>query len=291
MRLVTEEVICAARPRLKQLKVIPENINRLHDLAGEPADKLRNIILPGFICQHDLNAETKGLRLVIGIEPASPALRIDLFAGDGSRGVPAQNPQDWILPTTNPWQRFSPGRISFLDRCAEAALRELPALPSEFGGNQLLFPLGNSAVFAVMDGDPKAPVHFLVLASEPYGNMADDNFTAELWGAFFQAAARVLSEKADNCYARLVANFGGGFQVGPRVHLHVMASPEPFPSLFPADYGFIENQDGSISAPAGSQKHEEAIALLQSRKAATDRNEKSRLDGGIFAVLKELRQQ
>lgn len=247
--------------------------------------ELRRRVL-GFMAEHGLDGDQKGFRLVIENDRSINSFTCHLMAGEG---VPAQNPQDWMTSTRTKWVKYAEGAPpSFLDLCAEAASRNAPEVSP---GRALLYPKIVDGVFGIRDGDPKADLHFMVLASQPYGNMADKEFTGLLWYAYFLSAMKILAEhNADNDHIRYIANCGSGFQVGPRVHLHVLASPRPLPSIFPSDYGFEISSDGTIEAPSGGKAQNVIINLIQQRRliqgfSKEALNRRKRLDADLLCFL------
>jgi len=254
--------------------VNPKIRTNLRRLSFGMVEEIRGEILPEFMRSFDLNADQSGFRLVIESDRRNNSFNCHLMAGEG---VPAQNPQDWTTSTRTRWKRRAEGDPpSFFDLCAEAASRNAPEMKF---GNAMLYPNLTDGVFGVKDGDPKAELHFLVLAGWPCGNMADTGFTSQLWYAFFLSALRILIDhNADNHHIRYIANCGSGFQVGPRVHMHVLASIHPLPSVFPSDYGFEISPDGTIKAPYEGKEQEEIIKLIRQRALIQGFSEKARIE-------------
>jgi len=247
--------------------------------------ELRNKILPDFMAQAGIQDLTeKGLRLAVDIPQGEKPI-IHLIAGPN---VAAQCAQDWLSPAV-PWNPQAPA--AFFERCAEAARNGAKRMAF---GNQMLYVSDRREVFGVMDGDPKATTHFLILATDVFGNVMDKGFTAEHLNAFFETAFQLCEQFGIiNQPVRFIANTGTGFQVGPRVHLHVLSSPEGLPSMFPVDYGFSVAESGIIVSPSGSPAHDRIIDLIKERqqiKGFTEeaKSKRKELDQTIFAQLSEL---
>jgi len=223
----------------------------------EAVAELRNKLLPDFMAQAGIQDLTgSGLRMAVEIAQAGSPV-VHLMAGPD---VPAQNPQDWLSPSV-PWNPHAPA--VFFERCVAAAKEGLPKMAF---GNQMLYAGANREVFGVVDGDPKAETHFLVLANEVFGNIMDRGFTAEHLNGFFGTAFQLCQQLGIiDQHIRYVANTGTGFQVGPRVHMHVTSAREGLPSMFPVDYGFGVVAGGTIVSPEDSTEHAAAMALIGKR--------------------------
>ncbi len=221
--------------------------------------ELRDEFLPNFMLIAGLNDLTRrGFRMVVESADSVCAPEIHLISG---QGVAAQNPQDWLSPSV-PWNPQAPA--VFFEKCAEAAASGQAKMAF---GNQMLYAGENRDVFGVRDGDPKSDIHFLILAREAFGNFMDQGFTAEHLNQFFETAFRIshtLMFEFDP--VRYTANLGTGFQVGPRVHMHVQHAREDLPSLFPQTYGFSVTKQGTVTAPADSPAHKEVVRLIAARQ-------------------------
>jgi len=225
----------------------------------EAAKELRDEFLPHFMTAARLQDLTKqGFRMVVESADSVSAPEIHLISGTR---VAAQNPQDWLSPSVK-WDPAAPA--VFFEKCAEAAREGNEKMAF---GNQMLYSGQDRSVFGVKDGDPKSPTHFLVLASDVFGNFMDHSFTSEHLNSFFETAFQITRtlDLLDRPI-RYVANIGTGFQVGPRVHIHVQSAREGFPSMFPHDYGFSVAEKGTIVAPEGSKPHTEVIRLISERQ-------------------------
>jgi len=203
--------------------------------------ELRNKILPDFMAWAELKDLTKtGFRVAIDIEKAEDPV-IHLMAGVG---VAAQSPQDWLSPPVI-WNPNAPAL--FFEKSAEAAKNNSENMAFE---NKMLYSSSNRNIFGVVDGDPKAPTHFLILAQNTFGNIMDKGFTAQDLNKFFETAYNLCQQMGIlDQHIRLVANTGTGFQVGPRVHMHILSDKDRLPSMFPVDYGFELYEDGTLFKP------------------------------------------
>lgn len=219
--------------------------------------ELRATILPNFMRQTGIqNLTERGLRIAVDIEK-NGLPRVHLMAGPD---VAAQNPQDW-LTASEKWDPTASGL--FFEKCAAAAQDGLAKMAF---GNSMLYVGEEKDIFGVMDGDPKADIHFLILSASVFGNVMDDNFTADHLSRFVETAHHLCQRLGIiNQPIRFVANTGTGFQMGPRIHMHVMSAQAGLPSLFPVDYGFTVGAGGIIAAPPHSQKHNEVISLIEER--------------------------
>jgi diadenosine tetraphosphate (Ap4A) HIT family hydrolase len=146
-----------------------------------------------------------------------------------------------------------------------------------------------------MDGDPKAETHFLVLATETFGNIMDNGFTADHLNNFFEVAYKLCQQLGIlGQHVRLVANTGTGFQQSPRVHMHVSSARAGLPSMFPVDYGFSVAENGTVVAPANSSGHQTILELIIQRGKVQGfspeaKAEKLRIDEQLMYQLARLR--
>ncbi|OGC34679.1 hypothetical protein A2311_05555 [candidate division WOR-1 bacterium RIFOXYB2_FULL_48_7] len=218
-----------------------------------------------------------GMRMVVDAPSTEKPVTIHFISGPG---VPNFNPQDWLTPASTNWDPTVEGR--FFELSAAGAAQGLKTMAF---GNPLFVMRDLLPMFGVADGDPKAMTHFLMMATERFGTMADDGFTTDLWVKAFTGTERILwSLKHDFDPVRYVANFGNGFQQGPRVHLHVMAQPIGFGSIFPQDYGYELNNDGTIQAAADEQLAR-LYSLIEARKQAGSKEEKRQIDQEIHILI------
>jgi diadenosine tetraphosphate (Ap4A) HIT family hydrolase len=200
----------------------------------------------------------QGFRVAVEVRRQNASPEIHLIAGDRAS---AQNPQDWLTPSTT-WNPSGPA--AFFEKCAEAAVAGQERMAF---GNQMVYAGGNREIFGVMDGDPKSEIHFLVLATRSFGNFMDADFTVDHMIKFFETAYRICEEMGVlDQHIRLVSNIGTGFQVGARVHMHVQSAREGLPSMFPHDYGFEVGEGGVIRAPEGSEVHGLVTTLIGMRQ-------------------------
>jgi diadenosine tetraphosphate (Ap4A) HIT family hydrolase len=246
-------------PRIEQGKGIEHHLvlrGRLDSRAA--VAELRDSLLPDFMAQAGIKALTKtGLRIAVDILPNEPPV-VQLMAGDN---VPAQNPQDWLSASVC-WDPTAPA--IFFERCTEAARAGLEKMAF---GNRMLYAGEQREVFGVVDGDPKLETHFLVLASSVFGNIMDQGFTSAQLNQFFETAFVLCRQLGIlNQPIRYVANTGTGFQVGPRVHLHVLSDRRGLPSMFPSDYGFSVGAGGTIISPTESSAHLDIVDLIGQRQ-------------------------
>ncbi|MDD5382833.1 MAG: HIT domain-containing protein [Candidatus Margulisbacteria bacterium] len=229
-----------------------------HLRSREAVAELREELLPDFSAQAGIQELTeRGLRMSVDIARNSSPV-IQLIAGPD---VAAQSPQDWLSPSVV-WNPNAPAL--FFERCAEAAADGADKMAF---GNKMLYADKQREFFGVVDGDLKAETHFLVLARAAFGNILDHGFTADHLNRFFETAFQICKQLGIlDQQIRFIANTGTGFQVGPRVHMHVLSSRESLPSMFPVDYGFSVVAGGTIVSPEGSAIHDEVIALIGKRQ-------------------------
>jgi diadenosine tetraphosphate (Ap4A) HIT family hydrolase len=259
----------------------------------EAVTELRETWLPAFLEKAGINNLTeKGFRLSVDIGLTRPPV-VQLMAGPD---VPAQCPQDWRSPSVV-WAPFAPA--AFFEQSAEAAKKGAATMPMPFG-NRMLYSgerkdyLGTN-FFGVVDGDPKAPTHFLVLAAESFGNIL--NLSNESLCRFFEAAFALCQRMETRAQPiKYVTNIGTGFQVGPRVHMHVLSSPGKLPSIFPTDYGFQVGKGGTITSPPASPEHDAVIDLIERRKQVKGfspeaKAERGKIDLELMAKLEPLRRE
>ncbi len=223
----------------------------------EAVTELRIKLLPDFMAQAGIQDLTeRGLRISVDITRNNSPV-VQLMAGPD---VPAQNPQDWLSPSV-PWNPKSPAL--FFERCAEAAKAGSDKMAF---GNRMLYAGGQRDIFGVVDGDPKLETHFLILAQAEHGNVMDQGFSADHLIRFFEIAYELCRQLGIlDQPIRYVANTGTGFQVGPRVHMHVLSAKGKLPSMFPVDYGFNVTTGGTIVSPEGSAPHAEVVDLIGKR--------------------------
>jgi diadenosine tetraphosphate (Ap4A) HIT family hydrolase len=256
-----------------------------HIVGPEPIKDLRSEVL-SFSREAGISDLTKsGMRMVIDVaNPENPA-EVHLFAGEGT---PCACFQDW----RNSMGQWNPNTTSpFLEAVDEAAKDRLPVMKF---GPLMFYPFEDSEVVGVSDGDPKADVHFVMLATKVFRTMLDPGFNEAYWIKFLEGAYKVLNFlNIEKKHTRFIVNTGNGFQNGPRVHMHVLNSRDEFPSLFPQDYGFLVGNDGKILAPTGSFAHETIIQMIEKRIAiqgftpeAAEQRKKS--DETILSLLKQL---
>lgn len=228
----------------------------------EAAKELRETLLPHYMKTAGIQDLTKqGFRLVVEAASSLSAPEIHLISGTR---VAAQNPQDWLSPSVK-WDPKAPA--VFFEKCTEAAVLGNETMAF---GNRMLYVEGTRNIFGIMDGDPKSETHFLVLASDIFGNFMDNGFTAKHLNRFFETAFQITRTlNLLDQPIRYVANIGTGFQVGPRVHMHVQIAREGFPSMFPHDYGFSVTEKGTIMAPDGTEIRGEVIRLIKTRQEVT----------------------
>ena len=243
----------------------------------EAVAELREIILPDFVAQVGIREMTEsGLRLSVDITRKGSPL-VQLMAGPD---VAAQNPQDWMSPSVV-WNPNAPAL--FFERCAEAAKEGLDRMAF---GNKMLYADEQRDVFGVVDGDPKSETHFLVLGRAVFGNIMDQGFTADHLNRFFETAFQLCRQLGIlDQQIRFVANTGTGFQVGPRVHMHVISSRESLPSMFPVDYGFKVVAGGTIVSSEGYAVHDEVIALIEKRRGIGGFTEKAKMERMALDLL------
>jgi len=230
-----------------------------HLRSREAVTELRDVFLPDFMKRAGLKDLTEnGFRLALDIrQPDSPV--IHLMAGTS---VAPQNPHDWLSKSLERWDPAAPA--PFFEKCAEAARKGEETMAF---GNQMLYAEGSRGIFGVLDGDPKSETHFLVLAAQTFGTIMDKGFTVNHLNRFFETAFQICQQLGIlEQHTRFVINTGTGFQVGPRVHMHVLSAKTGLPSMFPVDYGFEVSGDGMILQPAGSAKHGEVIDVIKARQ-------------------------
>lgn len=230
-----------------------------HLRSREAVEELRDIFLTDFMVSAGLKDLTEtGFRLALDIQrPDSPV--IHLMAG---KNVAPQNPHDWLSKSLERWNPAAPA--PFFEKCAEAAREGAKTMAF---GNQMLYGEGSRDFFGVLDGNPKSETHFLVLAAQTFGNIMDKGFTVDHLNQFFETAFQICQQLGIfDQHTRFVINNGTGFQVGPRVHMHVMSAEKGLPSMFPVDYGFEVSEEGMILQPVGSGKHVEVIDVIKARQ-------------------------
>ena len=232
-----------------------------HLRSREAVTELRDTLLPDFMDWaglHDLTE--RGLRIAVDILRSDSPV-VHLMAGPK---VAAQSPQDWLSPSVA-WNPNAPA--VFFEKCAAAAREGAETMAF---GAQMLYAGKARDSFGVWDGNPKSETHFLVLANDVFGNMMDRGFTAEHLNKFFETAFQICEQLGIlDQHVRFVSNIGTGFQVGPRVHMHVQSDKEGLPSMFPQDYGFKVLEDGTVEALQDSKPHREAVRLIELRKKIT----------------------
>lgn len=246
----------------------------------------KSSVLPAFMEQAGItDLRENGFRMIVNIGDQVKPTEIHLISGEN---VPAFCPQDWLsLPLT--WDPDAPA--PFFELCAEAARAKQPTMKF---GNRLFHVDGLEGAFGVTDGDPKVENHLLVLAIERFATMADPAFTVEYWQKFFSCAERIIKTlELENNPTRYIANFGNNFQAGPRVHMHIHNSSSGLLSPFPQDYGFLVGDQGIISAPDNSPKHQQVVDLikqgLQINGFSTEaKAEKAGIDKKILNLTKSL---
>ncbi len=230
-----------------------------HLVSPELIGDLRENVVPAFMLLAGVTDLTQtGFRMVVDITPPVKPT-IHLVAGVG---VPNLSPQDWRTPQTTSWNPQD--EAPFFDSCAEAAGESLEQMKFGLG---MLYAGDERDVFGVYDGDPKAKTHFLMLAAQRFGTMVDEEFTAKHWVKFFQNTYKILESLGlTNQPTRYIVNSGAGYQLAPRLHMHVQNSKGSMPRIFPHDYDFEIFPDGTILAPVGSSKHAAVIALIDQRQ-------------------------
>ncbi|MFH1541661.1 MAG: hypothetical protein ABIE84_01035 [bacterium] len=227
----------------------------------EAVRELSDRILPAFATVSGTSdTQRQGFRIVVDISPGEMA-RVQLLAGEG---VPAQSHQDWRTAGSK-WDPNGPAFI--FKKGAEAARNGWTNAFGDGNGPKMFYSGEDRNFFGLVPGDLKAPIHWLIMTQERFGNIMDKGFTAEHLIKLFETAYALLEEKGLNDQPiRLVANTGTGFQAGERVHLHVMVSPHGFFTMFPQDLGFFVKPDGTIEAPEGSRPHQNIIRMIDRRK-------------------------
>jgi len=251
--------------------------------------ELRDTIIPDFAKAAGVNLNglsENGFRFIVDVLPGEHSAIINLLAGDDA---PNPNPQDWTTARPTSWDPTQP--VPFFEMSAEAAKAKLQTMKF---GNRIFNVDGEDKVFGVVDGDPKADTHFLMLTRHPYATMVAEGFTDDLWLRYFMGAYGILKTLGvENQQYRFVANFGMGFQMSPRVHMHVLSSPQGLPGTFPEEYGFTVGSGGIILAPAGSAVHRMIIELIEERRRMTGFapekvSKRKELDNEIADLLKSI---
>ena len=213
----------------------PLAINDIQDIANPQTILAIRTTVLDFAQENNTDYLQHGLRFVV--EPHEWPARLSIT----QKPVAAQNFSDWLKPKVQ-WQSgLETGQGGFFEKCTLAALQ---ANPPQINDAPIAFLTPqDKSVFAVKDGSPKSPGHYLILTTAPRANMLDTNFTKDEWLKSFQLAYKLFAEKAKpGQQLRIIANIGQDYQRGPHFNLHVQWDDE-FMSFDPEDYGFTVDQD------------------------------------------------
>jgi hypothetical protein len=212
-------------------------LTELSDLAKPTIiTKLRNTILE-YTTAHHIDGIQHGFRLIIDIPQNCWGIKAYIT----DKPVAAQNFSDWLTPKADWKPGLGQGEGGFFEKCAITALQSPDTLingaPIEFLNAE------DKTVFAVQDGSPKTPFHYLIMTTAPRANILDNNFTLEEWHKTFELAYKLLKEKTNpEDQYRLIFNAGPGNQRGARHTVHVQADNDLL-SFDPEELGYILDKE------------------------------------------------
>lgn len=229
--------------------------------------EIRQTVLD-FVRDNQVDYLQQGMRFII--EPHEWPAKISLT----NKPVAAQNFTDWLNPKA-PWQPgLAKDQGGFFEKCAQAALSSAPPLingaPIEFLSPE------DKTVFAVKDGSPKTPGHYLILTTAPRANMLDPNFTTEEWIKTFQLAYLLFNKYAKpGQQLRLNSNNGQYMQRGPLYNFHVQFD-EGFIPFDPTELGYTVDPETYCVQDDGSELFQMLKTTIENYKQAN--NDKDKLE-------------
>ncbi|MFA5928612.1 MAG: hypothetical protein WC838_04885 [Candidatus Margulisiibacteriota bacterium] len=225
------------------------------DKIGEIREKLAD-----YIDNNHIDFKNCGVRLVLDIQDGQTVLYL------GHQALAPQNPHDWLAAPNLAWKPAAQkaGFFLFNDEAVAQGLDKM-----KFGKKLEYLDADRSRrhVYAVEDGAPKSPVHYIILANgletTPGGNFMDPKFPADHWQDLFRLAYQIYEKHDQGKYQqlRLVSNMGMGLQAGPVAHMHIQLDTR-LASLFPQDYGIPAGDDLTIELSEEDKKR--FIELLKS---------------------------